>query len=101
MRDGIVRDVRIRDRDVVWRMGAGLRVAIEAHEGGEVLAYLMADPTFAGHGSCEHDAIADMLDEVAHELRFYRNADASELTSDAKAAKAWLAKRFEAVTQGD
>lgn len=65
----IVQNVRIRDLDHAWRSIARLRVTIERYEDGGVIAYLVTDPAFVGHGSNEQDAIADMLDELAHELR--------------------------------
>ena len=100
MRNVIVRNVRVRDQDVVWRSVARLRVTIERFEGGEVLAYLKANPACAGHGSSERDAITDVVGEISHELWFHRNVDESELTLDAKRSKTLLMKLFTAATEG-
>ncbi len=96
VRNVIVRDVRISGQDVAWRSTARLRVTLESFENGDVIACLVGAPAFVGHGRGEREAIADMMDEIAHELRFYREADESELTSDAQETKQMLSDRFEA-----
>jgi hypothetical protein len=96
----VVQNVKMRDARTTWRSIERLRVTIERFEEGDVIAHLVAAPSFVGHGSSERDAIADMMDEIAHELRFYRDADESTLTSDAKATKEMLAEQFEAVAEG-
>lgn len=96
----VVQNVNIRAVDVVWRSIARLRVTIERFDGGDVIASLVANPSFVGHGRSEHEAVADMMDEIAHELHFYRDADESTLTSDAKATKEMLAEQFEPLAEG-
>lgn len=96
VRNVIVHDVRISDQDVAWRSTARLRVTLERFENGDVIAYLVGATAFVGHGRGEREAIADMMDEIAHELRFYREVDESELTMDAQETKQMLSDRFEA-----
>lgn len=95
MSNVLVHDVRIRKEGITWRSVARLRVTIETYVNGDVLSHLVACPALVGHGRTEHEAIADMIDEIVHDLAFYREADDSTLTSDAREAKRRLAELFQ------
>lgn len=96
VRNAILRDVRIRSGDAQWQSTRRLRVTIETYDDADVLVYLVEEPAFVGHGSSVAAALEDLLDEIEHDLHFYRDATDSDLTKDAVATMTLLGELFQA-----
>lgn len=96
--NAIVRDLRIADEGLAWTLVARLRVTLEIYEANECVAYLVEDSSFAGHGDDARSAIADLIELIAHDLRFYRATPDAELTQDAIRTKAMLGSLFAEVS---
>lgn len=99
MRNLILKDVRIRSGEDLWQSTRRLRITVETYDSPDVLAYLVDYPAFVGHGRNLDEALEDLLDEIEHDLRFYRDAEESDLTTDAVARVTLLRQLFEASSE--
>lgn len=95
VRNVILRDVRIRSGDAEWTSTRRLRVTIETYDNADVLVHLVDGPSFVGHGQSVSAALEDLMDEIEHDLHFYRDAAVSNLTKDAVATMTLLGDLFE------